>query len=200
MRFFKLIFSFASLFAFLMFSAHAWAIPVTWTLQNVTFDDGGTAVGSFVFDADLEMFGVRNNSISKINVTTTDSAGNKVASYKDLIQTFAIPGSSFGPSIKSKSELVLLVSNGSIADLTGENAFLLGFGLGLTNTATFNNVGFFSVEGACSTPTCDTVNVQRNVTGGSLTGAPIPEPSTMLLLGSGLVGLAACRWKKRVLP
>jgi hypothetical protein len=30
------------------------ADPITWTLHNVTFNDGGTAVGSFTFDADEE--------------------------------------------------------------------------------------------------------------------------------------------------
>jgi hypothetical protein len=35
----------------LSFSTHAGAIPVNWTLSDVTFDDGGTATGSFTFDA-----------------------------------------------------------------------------------------------------------------------------------------------------
>jgi len=30
------------------------AVPVTWTLENVQFDDGGTASGFFVFDADTK--------------------------------------------------------------------------------------------------------------------------------------------------
>jgi hypothetical protein len=29
--------------------------PVTWQLENVHFNDGGTATGSFVFDADLKV-------------------------------------------------------------------------------------------------------------------------------------------------
>lgn len=32
--------------------ANAFAFPVTWTLSGVTFDDGGTASGYFVYDAD----------------------------------------------------------------------------------------------------------------------------------------------------
>ena len=43
------------------------AVPVLWTLSDVTFDDGGTASGSFVFDADTVAF-------SAINVVTTDGA------------------------------------------------------------------------------------------------------------------------------
>ncbi len=33
-------------------ASSAFAAPVTWTFDNVVFDDGGTLTGSFVFDAD----------------------------------------------------------------------------------------------------------------------------------------------------
>ena len=39
-------------------------MPVLWTLQDVTFDDGGAASGSFVFDAETSTF-------SLIDITTT---------------------------------------------------------------------------------------------------------------------------------
>jgi hypothetical protein len=29
------------------------ALPIQWTLTDVLFDDGGTATGSFIYDADL---------------------------------------------------------------------------------------------------------------------------------------------------
>ena len=32
----------------------AQAVPVTWTLQDVVFDDGATLSGSFVFDVDSD--------------------------------------------------------------------------------------------------------------------------------------------------
>jgi hypothetical protein len=34
----------------------AQAIPVIWTLEGVLFEDGGTASGSFVYDADTSTF------------------------------------------------------------------------------------------------------------------------------------------------
>jgi hypothetical protein len=40
------------------------AVPIQWTLDGVTFIDGGTASGSFVFDADLSIY-------SSINTSTT---------------------------------------------------------------------------------------------------------------------------------
>ena len=36
---------------FALLSSAANAVPITWTLQNVVFEDGGTASGSFVYDA-----------------------------------------------------------------------------------------------------------------------------------------------------
>jgi hypothetical protein len=41
----------------------AHAAPVTWTLDNVVFDDGATATGSFVYDRDT-------NTYSAISITT----------------------------------------------------------------------------------------------------------------------------------
>ncbi len=41
----------------------AQAIPILWTLQDLVLDDGGTASGNFVFDADA------NTHIS-INIAT----------------------------------------------------------------------------------------------------------------------------------
>ena len=52
--------------ALLLFSMAAQAAPVTWHLQDVVFDDGATASGSFVYDADT-------GNYSSIDITTTDS-------------------------------------------------------------------------------------------------------------------------------
>ena len=47
---------------------NAAAKPVTWYLQGVTFLDGGTGSGSFVYDADTNLpFGTYSN----ISITTT---------------------------------------------------------------------------------------------------------------------------------
>lgn len=46
----------------------AQAMPVTWTLSGVTFAGGGTASGSFDFDADLDRY-------SNVAITTT-AGGN----------------------------------------------------------------------------------------------------------------------------
>src|SRR3954453_13212771 len=54
----------------LMASTPIVAAPVLWTLSGVTFADGGTASGSFVYDA-------TTNTYSAINVT---SAGGTLSS------------------------------------------------------------------------------------------------------------------------
>lgn len=46
----------ASLVLTLVCAANVFAIPVTWTLSGVTFDDGGTLSGYFVYDADTNDF------------------------------------------------------------------------------------------------------------------------------------------------
>ena len=53
------------------------AIPLTWTLHNVTFNDGGTASGTYVYDADT-------NTVSNINIVTTAGSAMPGATYTNL--------------------------------------------------------------------------------------------------------------------
>ena len=54
----------ASAIGALLFSGALHAVPVKWELENVSFEDGATASGSFVVDIDTMTF-------SSVNITTT---------------------------------------------------------------------------------------------------------------------------------
>ena len=51
------------------------AAPLEWTLLDATFDDGGVAFGSFVFDADT-------NTYSDISITTTAGTSHSGDAYQ----------------------------------------------------------------------------------------------------------------------
>lgn len=50
------------------------AAPILWTLQGVTLSDGGTASGSFVYDADT-------NTYSDLDITTTTGSARAGTTY-----------------------------------------------------------------------------------------------------------------------
>ena len=64
----------AGMLVALVFANGAFASTVTWTLENVTFQDSGTAIGSFDFDAD-------SNIYSNINISTTSGSSFGGTSY-----------------------------------------------------------------------------------------------------------------------
>lgn len=152
----------------------ALATPVKWTLSGVTFDDGGTASGSFVYDEDT-------NTYSAVNVTTSGGS----LTPKHYVSAHAAQSDGDGPT--------LVTSTGAAA-----NAPVLAFyyPLPLSNAGgTATPFTFVSGEGQCSSAACAAFvggALQRRVTGGSMTTiVPIPTLSEWMMITLGVVMAAS---------
>ena len=167
------------IFAFALLLILGWpgtgrAAPVLWTLSGVTFDDGGVASGSFVFDADTLEF-------SAIDIVSTDG--------------LVLLGTSYGfdhPGFPNNSGNLVFVD--TLPRAVGVHAINMFFRSPLTNAGGVIELGatpFSSkgIEGLCTSAGCFGVDPFRRPTAGELQGraVPVPEPGAMLLLALGLV-------------
>ena len=151
------------------------ASPITWTLQSVIFADGGTASGSFAYDAAANVY-------SAISISTSATGGIPAAlfQYKSIFGT--------APSVG-----VFLDSNA--ANLTGFHDLTLRFSNNLTSAGGTSplQLSSSSFETTCSNSQCGIVaNPSSYITGGSVTapgGTATPEPATLLLLPISLLGI-----------
>ncbi len=159
----------------------AQAAPITWNLSNVGFADGGTASGSFQYDADT-------GSYSNIAITTT-----QVASFG---ATYGTPN----PVNPGNASLLLVIADlpPLAIDLTGTPALALSFTSPLTNLGGTSDIisrslGGFSFESTCSLASCSVVSGStRDVVSGQVT-TNVPAPATAALLSLALVGGALAR-------
>ena len=158
---------------------------ITWDLSGVTFDDGGTATGSFVYDA-------LTNKYSAINVTTTLGSTLSGTTYTSL--------SSLGSS--SDTGLLFGVSSG---DVTNTSVLFLLFDAALTNSGGIVQLSLIppddnSVEGLCTNSDCSGFTM-RSVTGGELVSEAVktPEPATISLLGMGFIALLISAARRKLL-
>lgn len=150
----------------------AQATPLTWTLSGVTFDDGATATGSFVFDADTRVYtgwsittsastrqGFATPHSYSYNNLNTDLFVNRIANQQGAI--FKMPGMSFGMNFQS-----MLTNNG------GTSLLLPG-------------IRGFEFAGS---------SFSRGISGGSIISS-VPEPmtTTLMLAGLGILGFVARR-------
>jgi hypothetical protein len=166
-------------------AAHAaW---LTWTLQDVTFTDGGVATGQFTYNADLDLFGDYSISVSGGNTTTfpafiytpSSSVPQLAGANGESFFTFSGPGDPFDPDFLDRPRELRLPFLGPLPSGGGTVQLLIP-----------------SVFGA-ECYACDPFRAYASgsiTTGGGGGGGGetpvIPEPATwaMMIAGFGLVG------------
>ncbi len=159
------------------------AVPIQWTLSNVTFVGGATASGSFIYDADT-------NTYSAISIVSTGSG--------------SIPGSTFVVKYPSANASFVCFMTGNPSDLTGQRIFILPVSGGpLSNAGGTRTLSSVNAEGTCTNAACTnaTLNVRVLAAGGSIIGAPpvapVPAPPTGAMALAGILVTAAALYAMR---
>ena len=157
-------------------AGQAKANVVTWTLDNVLFTDGGTATGSYDYDAATETF-------SSINIITSGGTGygaNYVAS---------------GPS--SNSSLLAALPRPLMA---GSLELYLILQAAMTDAGGVIGIDTESVEGTCGND-CGYLISPRFVESGQVTAVlslpEVPLPSALPLFATGLVASGLLGWRRK---
>lgn len=183
----RTIFSLAIALIALTGASLASAAPVTWNLLDISFDDGGSASGSFVFDADTE-------TVLSWDITTLDSVNPNLPTPFTFTNT--------------NPHLIFVDGPGDFAGLNGHSII---FNDGTTTSGGARQLRFATLSpltnaggtvgldlalfAGDSNIECNNCGSPRYITGGFLTTNPIPLPASVLLLGSALGGLVLRRRK-----
>jgi hypothetical protein len=162
----------------MIFCSLAQAIPVEWTLQNVQFEDGGTAYGTFTYDADANLY-------SKVDVTTT--SGTMFAGFTyDVCHWFVCPQDT------SPEYITFGANQEGVPQLERDfQWFFMSFVNPLTNSGGTRQI----IIGPCMYSCEQSLGsiTDRNVTTGYITAVPVP--AAVWLFGSALAGLGWFRRK-----
>jgi hypothetical protein len=170
----RLILTAALAFAVFVLPSVACADGVNWTIEGVTFADGGTVSGSFSYNAN-------NNTYSNIDVTSTAGTLLTGSNYTTLTNGYVS-----GPTLLGMGPNI-----GSPANFTGDYFLQLMFTDLLTNAG--GTVTLTAVETYCGNSTCSSPIVRRGDDGSITSAIATPEPTALVLLAAGLLGLLLLR-------
>jgi hypothetical protein len=168
----------------------------TWTFQSVTFADGGTLAGSLTFDAS----GTLTQALISTSVTKS-FIGPGAAYFCPVI--VGPPPFATVPCNRDSFVGFVSYSRGDLfaADLRIDA--VLDFGLHITFAEDISQSGQASVEivGGVETETLimvfPRIIVQRRINVAQQPVVTTPEPSTMVLCLSGVLGLLGYGWRRR---
>jgi len=166
-----------------LFSWAASAQNLTYTLSGVTFNDGGTASGSFTYNP-------TTNTYTNINIVTTTGGIRTGATYRFVCGT-DVP--SCNGLLPNSTNILNLTTNA--ANQTGLPGLALNFNAPLS--AGNSSVVTFALEANCSNATCTApAGATRTSNAGALSTFTIPTLSewglilmAVLLAGAGVLRL-----------
>jgi hypothetical protein len=163
----------------LLVAASLQAAPVTWQIDSLLFDDGGSGHGSFTYDANTNIY-------SDIYIVTTQGSVLDGAVYEDLNPSGIISGPTY-----------LIMVESIEPDMTGVPGMQFGFATELTNAGGTISLAGPSFETFCGDLNCfTTAEPRRSLVVGQISSVPVP--AAVWLFGSALAGLGWMRRRKTV--